>query len=283
MLTPAAVDIVDRLTWHFDEPFADSSMVPTFHLAGLARAHVKVCFGGDGGDEVFAGYARFAEFQRRAIDDPLGAERGYFDRRTWITPAMKEALYGSWLRTAVRDYDPFSVLRPHFERARGWDPLSRIQYVETKTYLPGDLLTKVDRASMAHGLEVRVPFLDHELVEFAARIPPRLKLRNGEGKYIHKRIVRDRVPPGILSREKMGFSMPLAEWLRRTLGDWFAARVFRGDPLIAHWLELDVARRWWAEHQSGGRNVNRFLWSLVVLEAWAQRFIAGDASAGPAA
>ena len=184
---------------------------------------------------------------------------------------------------AVRDYDPFSVLRPYFERARGWDPLSRIQYVETKTYLPGDLLTKVDRASMAHGLEVRVPFLDHELVELAARIPARLKLCHGDGKYILKRTLRDRLPAAVLARTKTGFSMPLAEWLRGPLRDWGAARMFRGDGLIADWLQLDAARRWWAEHQSGARDCNRVFWSLLVLESWAQRFLAGHDCAGPAA
>jgi asparagine synthase (glutamine-hydrolysing) len=153
-------------------------MVPAYYLAGLARAHVKVCCGGDGGDEMFAGYPRFAEFQQRAADDALAAEREYFTDRTWITPALKRELYRNSLRAAVGDYDPFSVLQRYFERARGSDPLSRIQYVETKTYLPGDLLTKVDRASMAHSLELRVPFLEHQLVELAARIPAWLKVRS---------------------------------------------------------------------------------------------------------
>ena len=283
VLASTAVDSLDRLTWHFDEPFADSSMVPTYHLAGLARSHVKVCCAGDGGDEMFAGYPRFAEFQQRAADDALAAEREYFTHRTWITPALKRELYRNSFRAAVRDYDPFSVLQPYFERARGWDPLSRIQYVETKTYLPGDLLTKVDRASMAHGLELRVPFLDHQLVELAARIPVRLKLRSGAGKYILKRLMRDRLPAAVLAKKKTGLSIPLAEWFRGPLRDWFAARVLRDDVFIAEWLQLDAVRRCWADHQSGSRDYNRFLWSLVVLESWAQHFLAGDGCRGPAA
>jgi asparagine synthase (glutamine-hydrolysing) len=283
VLGPAAVDSLDRLTWHFDEPFADSSMIPTYHLSALARAHVKVCCAGDGGDEVFAGYPRFAEFQARAAEDPIGAEREYFASRTWITPAMKDALYGSWLRPAARDYDPFSVLQTHFDHARRWDPLSRIQYVETKTYLVGDLLAKVDRASMAHGLEVRVPLLDHQLVEYAAHIPARFKLRDGVSKYILKRAMRDRLPAPVLTRPKMGFSMPLAVWFRSELKGWFEERVFAGDPFIAQWLELGAVRDWWAEHQRGARDLNRFMWSLLVLECWAQRFLAGTSNgASPA-
>jgi asparagine synthase (glutamine-hydrolysing) len=283
VLTSAVVDSLDRLTWHFDEPFADSSMVPTYHLVGLARAHVKVCCAGDGGDEMFAGYPRFAEFHQRAADDALAAEREYFTHRTWITPTLKRELYRNSLRAAVRDYDPFSVLQPYFERARGWDPLSRIQYVETKTYLPGDLLTKVDRASMAHGLELRVPFLDHQLGELAARIPAWLKLRSDAGKYILKRVMRDRLPAAVLAKKKTGLSILLADWLRRLLRDWFAARMLPDDMFTAEWLRLDAVCRCWADHQSGSRDCARFLWSLVVLESWAQYFLADDGCREPAA
>jgi asparagine synthase (glutamine-hydrolysing) len=279
LLGPQAVEVLDRLTWHFDEPFAESSMVPTFHLCGLARAHVRVCCAGDGGDEAFAGYPRFAAFQERASVDPDGAEDAYLAARTWVSPAMKERLYGSWMRGALRGYDPLAPVRARFAHARAWDPLSRIQYVETKTYLPGDLLTKVDRASMAHGLEVRVPLLDHRLVEFAARIPAELKLRNGVSKAVLREALGERIPPQVLERPKRGFSMPLAAWMRGALRPWIEQRLFAGQTIISDWVNLDVVREWWDEHQRD-RNLNRFFWSLVVLESWAAQHAFTPAEAG---
>jgi asparagine synthase (glutamine-hydrolysing) len=275
LLRPEAVQVVDRLAAHFDEPFADSSMIPTYHVCRLARAHVRVCCGGDGGDEVFAGYARFAAFAERAAGDPEGAEEAYLAARTWLSPAMKDRLYGSWLRRERRDYDPLAQVRARFAHARRWDPLSRIQYVETTTYLPGDLLTKIDRASMAHGLEARVPLLDHRLVEYAARIPAGFKLRDGVSKAVLRDALGARLPAAVLERPKRGFSMPLAAWMRGALRPWVERRLFTGQPRIGDWIDLGVARQWWDEHQRG-RNLNRFLWSLVVLESWARRYLAGD-------
>lgn len=280
LLRPDAVDVVDRLVWHFDEPFADSSMVPTFHLCRLARAHVRVCCAGDGGDEAFAGYTRFAAFCARAGGDPGGAEDAYLAARTWVSPAMKARLYGSGLRRALGGHDPLAPVRARFAHVRAWEPLSRIQYVETKTYLPGDLLTKVDRASMAHGLEVRVPLLDHRLVEFAARIPAALKLRDGVGKAVLKQALGDRLPPPARDRPKRGFSMPLAAWMRGALRPWVERRLFAGGARIGEWVDLGVARQWWDEHQGGG-NLNRLFWALVVLESWAARHLGGG-EAGPA-
>jgi asparagine synthase (glutamine-hydrolysing) len=192
---------------------------------------------------------------------------------------MKERLYGSWLRRELRGYDPLAQVRARFAHARQWDPLSRIQYVETKTYLPGDLLTKVDRASMAHGLEVRVPLLDHHLVEFAARIPAAFKLRDGVSKAVLKQALGDRLPPPLLDRPKRGFSMPLAAWMRGALRPWVEQRLFAGQALVGEWVNLATVREWWDEHQRG-RNLNRLLWSLVVLESWAARHVAAAGESG---
>ncbi len=273
VLRPDAARMLDMLTWYYDEPFADSSMVPTYHLSQLAREHVTVCLAGDGGDEMFAGYARFFDFQQRALDDPAAAERHFFRRKTSMNPNMRERLYGAWLKDALRDYDPFSVFQVHFDRTRRWDPLSRIQYVEAKTYLTGDLLTKVDRASMAHGLEVRVPFLDHQLMEYAARLPAGYQLRDGVNKYILKQAFRDRLPAEVLTRPKMGFAMPLAAWLQRELKDLVEQRIFASDGLLTEWFDLRPARAWWAEHQTGLRDYNRLFWCLLVLESWTRRFL----------
>jgi len=192
---------------------------------------------------------------------------------SWFTPHMKKLLYSEPLKQALRGYDSFSVMLEHFNRTRGWDPLSRIQYVDIKTYLVDDILTKVDRASMAHSLEVRVPFLDHEVMEYAANIPAHYKLRNGSGKYIFKKTLEGLVPPEILTRTKMGFSIPLAQWLRSDLKSEFEDRVFSSDGFVARLFALDPIRGWWAQHQRGTRDYSTHLWALLILESWGRRFI----------
>jgi asparagine synthase (glutamine-hydrolysing) len=224
---------------------------------------------------MFAGYLRFRTFQERSLLDPAAAERHFFNRKISMTPAMREQLYGR----AIHDYDPFSLLEACFERARRWDPLSRVQYAEAKTYLVGDLLAKVDRASMAHGLEVRVPFLDHVLMEYAARMPTDYKLRNGVGKYILKQAFRERLPAEVLTRPKMGFSMPLAAWFRGELKDLVEERVFARQGILTEWFDLEPARLWWAEHQAGVHDYDRLFWCLLVLESWARRFLSPESAA----
>ena len=272
VLEAGDVDILDALAWAYDEPFADSSMVPTWHLSRLARERLKVCLAGDGGDELFAGYPRFGRFVRLSEGDPRAAEREYFYRKTVKMPSLRR-MYGSWLGGAVADYDPFSVFEPHFARARDLDPLSRVQYVEIKTYLVGDLLTKVDRASMAHGLEVRVPFLDHELIEYAARLPSAQKLRDGVDKFLLKEALRDRLPAKVLDRPKMGFSMPLARWLREDLSGLFERRALAEAMVLPELFDLEPIRQWWSEHRAGSHDHSRLLWSLLVLESWGRRFL----------
>ncbi|MEO8601771.1 MAG: asparagine synthase (glutamine-hydrolyzing) [bacterium] len=275
VLPAASVEDLDSLIWHFDEPFADSSMMPTYHIAALARRYVKVCCAGDGGDEVFGGYRRFGRFLDQFAADPIAAQRDYLARRTWIDAAMKLSLYAPGLRADLGEYDCHAATRQLFDHAREWEPLARVQYVEMKTYLPGDLLTKVDRASMAHGLEVRVPLLDHPLVEYAARLPARLHLRDGVSKALLKHVMRDRLPRAVLERPKMGFSMPIVHWLRGELRGWFEQRVLTRDACIGEWIEPRVVRAWWEEHQRGERDLSRTLWALLVLESWARRFLTG--------
>jgi asparagine synthase (glutamine-hydrolysing) len=307
-----AAKILDVLIWHFDEPFADSSMVPTYYVSQVARERVTVCLSGDGGDENFAGYRRYRfdalENQIRGLlpnalrrplfgalawaypkadwlpqvlrakalltDLSLSPERAYFQSMSWFTPAMKRQLYGGELRQAVHGYDPFSVMQAYFERTRGWDPLSRIQYVDLKTYLADDILAKVDRASMAHSLEVRVPLLDHEVVEYAAGIPPGYKLRHGQGKYILKKALEGLLPHNILYRRKMGFSLPLARWFRGELKGSFEARVLRKDAFVAELFDQASIRQWWMQHRRGTRDYAPHLWALLVLECWGERFLA---------
>jgi asparagine synthase (glutamine-hydrolysing) len=152
--------------------------------------------------------------------------------------------------------------------------LSRIQYVDIKTNLVDDILTKVDRASMAHSLEVRVPLLDHEVVEYAAGIPAAYKLRRGEGKYIFKKALEGLLPHDILYRRKMGFSLPLAQWFRGELKRSFEERVLAKGAVVAELFDQVPIRQWWAQHQRGTRDYAPHLWGLLVLECWGERFLA---------
>lgn len=308
----SAAKILDTLVWHFDEPFADSSMVPTYYVSQVAREQVTVCLSGDGGDENFAGYRRYRfdvlenrlrellpAALRRGLVGPLGElypkadwlprvlraktfltnlsrspERAYFHSMSCFSPEMKRLLYRDSLRPALADYDPFSVMKVYFDRTEGWHPLSRIQYVDIKTYLVDDILTKVDRASMAHSLEVRVPLLDHEFMEYAASIPARYKLRNGRAKYIFKSALRHLLPQEILMRPKLGFSVPLSRWFRDELKGMFEDTVLAKDAFVGELFDLSAVRLWWAQHQRSTREYSPHLWALLVLECWGRRFLA---------
>jgi len=303
IVQPRAIDLVSKLAWHYDEPFGDSSAVPTYYVSRLARQHVTVALSGDGGDENFAGYGRYKltmwEDQlrrrvpaglRRAVLRPLGklypklgwAPRifrakntlqslsrplvdGYFYGISLCPPELKPLLLGGDVSTALGGYDSAEVLRYHYERATGNDPLSRIQYVDLKTYLVDDVLTKVDRASMANSLEVRCPILDHKFMELAAQVPSNLKLRNGTGKHIFKRTLEQVLPSEVLTRRKKGFAVPVAEWFRgelRELG--YEAIVRREDEL----LNGTFLKTCWNQHQHGQRDWSALLWCVLMFRTW---------------
>jgi asparagine synthase (glutamine-hydrolysing) len=306
-----AAKILQDLVWHFDEPFADSSMVPTYYVSQVAREIVTVCLSGDGGDENFAGYRRYKfdllenrirsllpQGFRRPLFGTLGTlfpkadwlprflrgktlltnlslspEAGYYHTMSWFTPGMKTRLYRGNMRRQLSGYDSFSVMERYFEKSQGWHPLSRIQYVDMKTYLVDDILTKVDRASMAHSLEVRVPLLDHQFMEYAARIPADMKLYKGEGKYLFKHALESIVPKDILYRPKMGFSIPLSRWLRGELKQVFEETVLADGAFISSLLDQRVISGWWKQHQRGTRDFAPHLWALLVLENWGKKFI----------
>jgi len=203
----------------------------------------------------------------------LSPERAYFHTMSCFTPAMKQGLYTSALQKELGDYDPFVVMSPYFERSKGWDPLSRIQYVDIKTYLVDDILTKVDRASMAHSLEVRVPLLDHKMVEYAASIPVHYKLQKGEGKAIFKKMLEDLLPREILYRPKMGFSIPLAQWFRHDLKGVFEERVLAPGAFLHDLMHPQAIRGWWEQHLRGVRDYSTHLWALLMLECWGEKFL----------
>jgi asparagine synthase (glutamine-hydrolysing) len=310
---PSAAEVLDRLMWHYDEPFADSSMVPTYYVSKIARERVTVCLSGDGGDENFAGYRRYKfdlfenqvrrllpaalrgpvfgglgrlypkadwlprMFRAKTLLTNLGLDPDLAYHRTmsWFTPEMKRDLYRGELARETAGYDPFDVMRRHYAKADTDDPLGRVLYVDIKTYLVDDILTKVDRASMANSLEVRVPLLDHEVVEFAASIPTRFKLRGGQGKYIFKKSMEGLVPHDIAHRTKMGFSVPLAGWLRGELKGMFEERVLDSGAFVSGLLDQQAIRRMWQQHQRKTRDYSYHLWALLVLESWGRRFVEG--------
>jgi asparagine synthase (glutamine-hydrolysing) len=194
---------------------------------------------------------------------------------SWLSPEKKRQLYGDSLRRDVAGYDSFAVLESYFNRTEGWDPLSRVQYVDIKTFLVDDILTKVDRASMAHSLEVRVPLLDHEFMEFAATLPASYKLRGSTQKYILKKALRNLLPEETMNRTKMGFSVPLARWLRGELRPLFEERMFAKDAFVGELFDVAPIRTWWDRHQSGASDFSTELWALLVLESWGRRFLRG--------
>jgi asparagine synthase (glutamine-hydrolysing) len=298
-----AIDLVPRLAWHYDEPFADSSAVPTYYVSQVARRHVTVALSGDGGDENFAGYRRYKLTQneerlrsfipapvRRNVFGPLGeiypkmdwAPRvfrakntfqslarspidGYFQGISICPPGLKKRLLGPDIQKRLNGYNSADVMRQYYDRADTADPLSRIQYVDMKTYLVDDILVKVDRASMANSLEVRCPLLDHKLMELVAQIPSGLKLHNGQGKYIFKKSLRQVLPSDVLTRAKKGFAVPAAEWFRGELREFAHDALFQRPDDI---LNGSFLTQCWKQHQRGQRDWSALLWTVLMFKSW---------------
>jgi asparagine synthase (glutamine-hydrolysing) len=303
---PNSFALLDRLATIYDEPFGDSSAIPTFRVCAMARENVTVALSGDGGDEVFAGYRRyrwhcFEERVRRVV--PAGLRRplfgtlgvlypkldraprplrakatleelardsidAYFSSVSICGNALRRRVFSPELARELQGYNAVEVLRSHIQRCGSDDPLSQVQYADFKTYLPGDILTKVDRASMASSLEVRVPLLDHTLVEWAARLPSDLKLHGREGKHVFKAALKPYVGRHILYRPKQGFAVPLAQWfrgpLRGRLRDTLFGPVLRSSGLF----EMNTLATLFDQHQSGDRDHSAVLWTLSMMEAF---------------
>jgi asparagine synthase (glutamine-hydrolysing) len=311
METVSANDIasVEALPGIFDEPFGDSSALPTYQLARLARRNVTVALSGDGGDELFAGYRRYLfhsreealrgampQALRKSVFGALGrlypqldwaprplrarqtfrelscsAAEGYFHNVCVVDDAMRAALYSPGLRRQLEGYNALEVIKTYMAKAPSDDPVTIAQYIDLKTWLVGDILTKVDRTAMACGLEVRVPMLDPGLVEWALGLPRHFKLDRGEGKRVLKRALEPLVPREILYRPKQGFSVPLASWFRGSFGASFAARLASPHQELDEYFDLAVARRLVESHQKGWADNSRTLWLLWMF----QGFLAG--------
>jgi asparagine synthase (glutamine-hydrolysing) len=309
---PRAADILPRLVWHLDEPFADSSALPTYYVSWGARQRVTVALSGDGGDEGFAGYAwrygmnlfedrirrRLPGWFRRGILGPmatvwpkgdrlprvlrwkcflrnvsLDAERAYFHDMSLFSPADKAALLTEEYRQSLNGHDPFALFQRHFDRVRGLDHLSRILYADTKAYLANDILVKVDRMAMANSLEVRSPLLDHKVLEFAATVPSAVKFRGATSKYLLKRHLERRLPSRLVRRPKMGFSIPLAQWLRTDLRPMATELLLSDQAMQRGYFAPDGVRRLWEAHLRGERDHAHRVWALMVLELWHRLFV----------
>lgn len=306
------IALVDRLAAIYDEPYADNSSLATYRLCELTRRHVTVALSGDGGDENLAGYRRYAAQAMKArvrallpdaVRRPLFGTLGrIYPKADWapkflrakatfetlglddvdgiaygaqLTPhAWRQRIYHPQFLRALDGFDAAQIFRDFAQRAPVRDALSLSQYLDMKIYLPGDILTKVDRASMANSLEVRVPLLDHELVEWISQLPPGLKLRGGEGKYLFKKCLETRLPREVLYRKKQGFDVPVARWFRGPLRQ-HAERLVKESPLFEQrLLNADFVRRMVTEHHAGLRDNGHMLWSILLFDAFQRHVLA---------
>jgi asparagine synthase (glutamine-hydrolysing) len=306
---PDALSVVDKLAWFYDEPFADSSAIPTYYVSQAARRHVTVALSGDGGDENFAGYRRyyhdlmenhfrsyFPERVRRQVFGALGRwypkldwaprvfraqatfhafsrdpAEGYYYSVCGIKPQIRDQLLTGDLRGSSNGYDPYESFHDLYRRPKTTDHLSRIQYLDIKTYLVDDILVKVDRASMANSLEVRCPILDHKFMELIARIPWNLKLNNGKGKYIFKKALNSVLPNEVLQRRKQGFAVPLAAWFRGELRELSGDLILTQDPLGV--LDRRAVDALWHAHHTGLSDLSVPLWTILMYRLWQKTYL----------
>ncbi len=303
-VTPDIRGLLPKLAWHFDEPFADSSAVPTYYVSGMARRHVTVALSGDGGDELLAGYRRHFwdrwEARARRLARPPAAARAL--ARLWPSNARgknalihlaltadeacarkhsaelfrdggKRALYSDDMAALSAEFDPLAIHRAYYNRCRANDPLDRSLYVDLKTYLADDILVKVDRMSMAHGLEVRAPFLDHRVVEFIASLPSELKLRGRTTKFILREAMRGCLPQEVLAKPKHGFEAPINRWLRCELRESVEDILCSSRAQQRGLFDPRAVKQLWADHLDGTINAGHRLWILLMLELWFQTFV----------
>lgn len=307
VVEPNFTETLDQLTQFLEEPFADPSMLPTYYVCRMARQHVTVALAGDGGDELFAGYNRYAVNLRRQRFGFIPSWAGRF-YRAQIFPRLPGGTYGrrylytmslpvqerylddistlstggregnifsdSFLSVARSCPSPLEPYRGYLGNAPTSDALSQLQYLDIKTYLPGDILTKVDRMSMANSLEVRAPLLDHVLAEWVCQLPTQWKFRNGQQKYILKKLAeRVGVPRSALYRPKRGFAVPLVHWFRRDLRDGLLAILLEPTTLQRGYLNPSGVRKLLSEHLRGRRDRSRELWVLLVFELWHRNYL----------
>ncbi|MEO8304486.1 MAG: XrtA/PEP-CTERM system amidotransferase [Betaproteobacteria bacterium] len=312
-------DLIDTLATMYDEPYADSSAIPTYRVCQLARKHVTVALSGDGGDESFGGYRRYRLHmmeERMRASLPMGIRRplfgllgrtypkldwaprvfrakttfealarnsveAYFHSVSILRDEMRQQLFSNAFRARLGGYGAVEVFRRHAGRAETDDPLALIQFLDLQTYLIGDINTKVDRASMANSLEVREPLMDHKLVEWLATLPSSQKIRGQEGKYLLKQAMEPFLPAEVMYRPKMGFAVPLARWFRGPLKQRVRDAVLGPRLLETGWFNPGYLRHLVDAHQSGVRDYSAPLWTILMFEAFL-RNVAGEVADQPA-
>jgi asparagine synthase (glutamine-hydrolysing) len=307
-----ALDVIPKLAEMYDEPFADSSQIPTYLVSAMTRRHVTVALSGDGGDELFGGYTRYQQTSRltrlRLLPRPLRSAIARAiaavpaDRWTRLMRVIPASIRPSQIgdkmhklsgilpsdsetelyRGLVSHWEPGDVVlgaREH--KGVLWDPtidrdfptlMERMQFLDLVTYLPDDILTKVDRASMTVALEARVPLIDHRVVEFAWRLPSEMKVRGGTSKWLLRQVLYRHVPKAMVERPKMGFAIPLGDWLRGPLRSWADNLLAESRLRSAGYFDAAAVRRIWDEHVSGRANRQYMLWNVLMFEAWRDRW-----------
>ena len=312
VVKPDGVGILDKLISHFDEPFADSSAIPTWYVSEMARRHVTVVLSGDGGDELFGGYDRYLPHPRVAAFDryspralrrvaalaaerlPHGArgknflrhvgrdEQGrYLDAIRFFGADEKSALLTPELQRAIDGPDAETRLARHFERLASLPWASQMMRFDAETYLPEDILTKVDRMSMAHSIESRVPLLDNEVIAFAATLPAGMKIKNGRRKHVLKEVAATLLPRAVLDRKKQGFGVPLGTWFRGHLRELFVDTLLSPTTMQRGYFQPAFVNRIVSEHLAGTHDHTLRLWQLLVFERWNREYVDRRGSAVP--
>lgn len=304
VVTPDLVEMVDELVWHFDEPFADPSSLPTYMVSKMARDFVTVVLSGDGGDELFAGYTRYVIDKKRSglANLPRGIRRNvlgkvsaalphgargrnllynvsldpverYIDSVSHFNALRKKSLYSNGFKSQLNGNGGDQIYREIASTVSTGNPVDNLLYLDSKTYLPGDILTKVDRMSMAVSLEARVPLLDHKLIEFVTQIPASLKLKGLETKYIFRQAVKGMVPDEILNRPKQGFGVPIEEWINKQLREKIHETLSESRTMERGYFEKSYITTLLDEHSRRRRDHSYSLWVLLMLELWHREFV----------
>ncbi len=311
IVKPDALEVLPKLVEHYGEPYADSSAIPTYYVSRETRKHVTVALNGDGGDESFAGYERhaamrFAELYRRiprfarsaAFETPLeffsasGTEKSrlgdikrfvdaaslpsterYFRWTSTFGSEQKDSLYTDEFRDKLNDFDSSREIARWVGPANGKGVLDRVLLTDLMTYLPTDLLVKVDIASMANSLEARSPLLDHKVIEFAASLPEEIKMKRFETKSLLKRVAAKLVPKEVVYRRKKGFGVPIGAWIRGDMRNFVGENLLDGGYSKRNLFRREVVAGYVREHLSGKRDRTHQIWSLLMLELWYKKFI----------
>ncbi|MCI0550146.1 MAG: asparagine synthase (glutamine-hydrolyzing), partial [Anaerolineae bacterium] len=305
-VTTDAIGILPKLVWHFDEPFADSSAIPTYYVSQMARQRVTVILSGDGGDELFAGYNKYLKkdnynlilrlpaslrkliFKSAAdalpIHAPMRNAMRYVAQASkqdgpdalGIYPYIKDDVLADDWRKSLSDFDATGPREQILAEITSMNKLARLQYLDTKLYLPADILVKVDRMSMANSLETRAPLLDYRLVEFAARLPVKFKLRDGTTKYLLRRLLRKYLPEQAMEKKKQGFAVPIRDWLATSLNGYAKEILLDRRTATRGILKQKTVEKVLQLHTLKQRDYSTWIWTLLNLELWYRTFVDND-------